>query len=282
MSAVTGYTVRDVTQLLELSPNQVRSWIRSGFLEPRRGPKNELRFTFQDLVLLRTAKSLMGQRVPPARVRTALQRLREQLPEGRPLTGVQIQVDGDHLVVHDGERRWEPESGQGRFDFDVGELARSVEPLARAQAEAVQSSDQPMSADDWVDLGLELETVAPVQSRDAYRRALELEPLRVDARLNLGRLLTEEGALASAEAHFRLAEWIAPEDPVPAYNRGVTLEAMGQLEAASDCLRRGITADPTFRDAYLALARIQERLGDRRAALRTLNQLRRLGDDPKA
>lgn len=278
---MSGYTVRQVTQLLGLSAPRVRSWVRAGFLNPRRGPRNELRFSFQDLVLLRTAKSLMEQRVPAARIRAALQRLKQQLPAGRPLTAVQIEVDGERLVVHDGERRWEPESGQGRLDFDVGELARSVEPLARAQAEAAQSSDGSMSADDWTELGLELETVAPVQSRDAYRRALELEPLRIDARLNLGRLLTEEGALAAAESHFRLAEMLAPEDPVPAYNRGVTLEGLGELEGASACFRRSITADSTFRDAYRALARIQERLGDRRAALRTLNQLRRLGgDDP--
>lgn len=279
VSAVTGYTVRDVSQLLELSPHQVRAWVRSGFLTPRRGPRNELRFNFQDLVLLRTAKSLVRQNVPPARVKAALRRLEQQLPSGRPLTGVQIQVDGDQLVVHDGERRWEPESGQGLFDFDVADLARSVEPLARAHAAAAQSTDAGMSADDWIDLALELETVAPVQSRDAYRRALEMEPMRLDARLNLGRLLTEEGMLEPAEAHFRLAEMVAPEDPVPAYNRGVTLEALGQLDGASDCLRRCITKDPTFRDAYLALARIQERLGDRRAALRTLTQLKRLGGD---
>lgn len=279
MSALTGYTVRDVSQLLELSPHQVRAWVRSGFLEPRRGDRNEYRFTFQDLVLLRTAKSLMSQDVPPVRVRAALARLREQLPRGRPLTGVQIRVDGDQLVVHDGERRWEPESGQGLFDFDVAELARRVEPLAAAQAAAARSSDETMSIDDWFDLAMELETVAPVQSRDAYRRTLELDPFHLEGHLNLGRLLTEEGLLGPAEAHFRAAESVAPEDPVPPYNRGVTLEGLGQLEAATACLRRAITKDPAFRDAYIALARVQERLGDRQAAIRTLNQLKRLGGD---
>jgi tetratricopeptide (TPR) repeat protein len=283
VSAVTGYTIRDVAQLLDLTESQVRGWVRSGFLDPRRGPRREYRFSFQDLVLLRTARSLIQQSVPPARVKVVLQRLRAQLPRGRPLTGVQIQVDGDQIVVNDGEQRWEPESGQARFDFEVAELARRVEPLARAQAEAATADDEAMTAEDWFDLALDLETVAPLQAKDAYRRALELEPLRTDARMNLGRLLIEEGRMSSADAHFRLAEMIAPEDPVPAFNRAVTLEALGQLEAASDSLRRAITAEPTFREAYLALARIQERLGDRRAALRTLTQLKRIGaDEPPA
>jgi len=276
---VTGYTVRDVAQLLELDPRQVRSWIRSGFVDPRRGARNEYRFSFRDLVLLRTAKTLIDREVPPARIRGALARLRSQLPRGRPLTGVQIEADGDRLVVHDGEHRWEPESGQGRFDFDVGELARRVEPLARARVEAAHASEAPMAVDDWVDLAAELETVAPVQARDAYRRALELDPFRVDARLNLGRLLSEEGLVGAAEGQFRLAESLAPEDPVPAYNRGVALEALGELEAASACHRRALELDRRFRDAYRALARLQEQLGDRRAALRTLTELKRLGGD---
>ncbi|MGH7806347.1 MAG: MerR family transcriptional regulator, partial [Candidatus Binatia bacterium] len=55
---MSGYTARDVAKLLALSIGQVRSFVRAGFLVPERGPRGEFRFTFQDLVLLRTAKEL--------------------------------------------------------------------------------------------------------------------------------------------------------------------------------------------------------------------------------
>ena len=49
-----SYTTRDVAKLLGLSEAQVRSQAR-GYLAPDRGPRNAYRFSFQDLVLLRTA-----------------------------------------------------------------------------------------------------------------------------------------------------------------------------------------------------------------------------------
>ena len=53
-----GYGARDVAKMLGLSVAQVRSYARLGFVEAQRGPRGELRFSFQDLVLLRTARGL--------------------------------------------------------------------------------------------------------------------------------------------------------------------------------------------------------------------------------
>src|ERR1700694_909034 len=103
--------------MLGLSVSQVRSYVRAGFLEPERGPRGELLFSFQDLVLLRTAKCLVSARLAPRRGRSALRKLREQLPEGRPLRGVHIRAEGDRIVVGDGRARWSPGSGQVRFGF---------------------------------------------------------------------------------------------------------------------------------------------------------------------
>ena len=57
------YNARNVAKLLDLSVGQVRSYARSGLLRPERGPRGEYRFSFQDLVLLRTAKGLLDARV---------------------------------------------------------------------------------------------------------------------------------------------------------------------------------------------------------------------------
>ena len=60
-----SYTTRDVAKLLGLSEAQVRSQAR-GYLAPDRGPRNTYRFSFQDLVLLRTAKTLGDARISAA------------------------------------------------------------------------------------------------------------------------------------------------------------------------------------------------------------------------
>jgi hypothetical protein len=72
----------------------VRAFARDGYLTPGRGPRGELRFSFQDLVILRTAKGLVAARIPTRRIRRALKRLRAELPRGRSLAELRITPKG--------------------------------------------------------------------------------------------------------------------------------------------------------------------------------------------
>src|SRR5688500_16558264 len=105
-SAMAGYSARDVATMLEIPVAQVRAYAATGVVEPRRGPRGELRFSFQDLVVLRTAKELVAANIPARRVKATLQRLRAQLPNGRPLAEVRIAADGERVVVQDGGMLW--------------------------------------------------------------------------------------------------------------------------------------------------------------------------------
>src|SRR5689334_1592219 len=159
----SGYSTKDVAALLGLSAESVRSYVRAGFLSPRQGPRGEYYFTFQDLVLLRTAKGLLAARVPRRRVRLALQNLREQLPSDRPLTGVRISAQGHHVVVRDGRDVWNPESGQGLFDFELAELAQEASTLTLRTPAPAEGEDRenPEEALDWYERGYFLEEDSP-------------------------------------------------------------------------------------------------------------------------
>src|SRR5881227_1722357 len=204
---MTGYTTEEVARLLGLSPAQIRSYTRAGFLSPSparaAGGRGELRFSFQDLVLLRAAKGLMAARIPAAKIRGSLRRLKQQLPRGRALSELRITAEGHRVVARDGALAWNPDSGQLVLDFDVATLAERAAPLARRQAAAARRVEDDLDAEQWFDLGLELEVSAPEDARDAYRRTLELDPHHADARVNLGRLLVESGRAEEAETHFR-------------------------------------------------------------------------------
>jgi tetratricopeptide (TPR) repeat protein len=273
---VGGYGVREVSSILGLSVAQVRSYVRAGFLRPARGPRGALRFSFQDLLLLRTAQGLVAARIPERRVKRALRKLKDQLPEGRPLTGVQVVVEGDRIIVHDGSARWQPESGQVLFDFEVGEIAERVAPLVTRAAGAESSSARRLSADDWYDWACDLEDAAPDQAREAYRRALEIEPDHGAALVNLGRLLHAAGAPGVAEAHYRRALEIQPADATAAFNLGVVLEDQGRLDEAVEAYERAARIDPRSADAHYNAALLHERRGDEAAALRHLKIYRRL------
>ena len=270
-----GYTTRDVESLIGLPPRQIRQIGRSGVLDPERGPNNRYIFSFQDLVLLRTAKELLDAEVPQRRILRALHQLKTQLPDDRSLTELRIGAEGDEVVVHDEGQSWDPESEQLRMSFDVAELAAQVEPLDRAAVAA--ATRQNGSAGEWLDLGLELEGHAPAQARAAYEKVLDLDPRHVDALTNLGRLLQEDGELEAAVVHYRRALEAAGGDaPTAAFNLGLALEDLGRDRAAADAYGAALAADPAFADAHYNLSRLYEQSGDRVSALRHLKTYRAL------
>ena len=229
-TSLPGYTSAEVARMLGLSARQIRSYVQADFLSPRRGPRREFRFSFQDLVVLRAARDLVDQRVPTRRVRRVLAKLRRQLPRGRSLAALRISFEGGEVVVRAEGEIWNPESGQLLLDFQVADLARQAAPLA-GRLISRAGDPESLSAEDWYELGFELEASALEEAKNAYQRGLELDPMHADAHLNLGRLIHEEGAAEEAEAHYRTALGIRPKDSTAAYNLGVALQDRGCLDS---------------------------------------------------
>jgi hypothetical protein len=101
----------DAARILGLSEARIRELVRSGLCRPARAGRSYA-FSFQELVVLRTAAGLLAQNVPMARVRRALAALMRELPAERPLSGLRIFADGKRVAVRDGGTAWEPETGQ--------------------------------------------------------------------------------------------------------------------------------------------------------------------------
>ena len=275
---MTGYTTEEVARLLGLSPAQIRSYTRAGFLSPARGGRGNLRFTFQDLVLLKAAKGLLAARIPAAKIRGSLRRLKQQLPRGRALSELRITAEGHRVVARDEAIAWNPESGQLVLDFDVATLAQRAAPLARRRAAAARRVEEDLDAEQWFALGLELEVSEADEARDAYRRALELDPHHADAHVNLGRLLVEADRAEEAETHFRAAVADHPAHATAWFNLGIALEDRRRLNDAVKAYEQAIVADRRLADAYFNLARLYEQAGKRAAALRNLSKYRLLTD----
>ena len=250
--------------MLGLSPSQIRAYAARGVLRPERGERGELRFGFEDLVILRTAGEL-AEKVPERRVRRVLRHLREQLADEKSLTGVRLEADGERVLVREGENVWNAESGQEVFDFEVSE-ARALGVVAQRET----------TAEDWFELALDLEDTAPGEARVAYERAIDIDPHHVDAQVNLGRILHEGGAPLAAEKHYRAALEIEPDHSVAIFNLGVALEDLGRLTEAIKMYQKAIALEPDNYDAHYNLAGIYERRGDKAAAVQHLKICKRL------
>lgn len=270
-----GYSTRDVAELLNLSAAQVRSYAHGEFLAVEKDPSGEYRFSFQDVVLLRTSKELRSANIKPKKIMEALRKLRVQLPSNRPLSAVHIVAEGGIVVVRDGTTIWNPESGQVQFDFSVAELATQMVPLALKKIRLVETADAP-DADEWYDLGYDLESVDPGEAIEAYRNAIDLDPSHADARVNLGRLLFEMSRIEEAEDHYRAVLDLTPGHATASFNLALVLEQTGRVEEAIAAYRSAIENDPTFADAYYNIGRLYEQKGKRAAALRHMATFRRL------
>ncbi|MBV9316111.1 MAG: MerR family transcriptional regulator [Gammaproteobacteria bacterium] len=75
-----SYSMRDVQRVLRLSADTTRNLIKSGFVKPARGARREYRFSFQYLIVLRTARALFDAKIPARRIRRSLESLRRELP----------------------------------------------------------------------------------------------------------------------------------------------------------------------------------------------------------
>jgi DNA-binding transcriptional MerR regulator len=275
---VTGYSAKEIGRLLGMSAGELRGYVRAGFLSPERGEHGELLFSFQDLVFLRTARGLTDARMPPRRIRRAFSRLREQLPEGRPLSGVRLAVEGRRIVAEDGAHRWQPESGQILLDFDPPESAPAAAPtpeiLTPRSSEARTTEE--FSAEQWFELACELEADAPDEAIAAYRRALAVDGAHADAHVNLGRLLHEAGDAAEAAAHYEAALAARPDDAVAAFNLGVAEEDLRRLPEALLAYQKAVRLDPQNADAHYNAAALAERLGRTAEALQHLKSYKKL------
>ncbi len=276
MCPSTGFPTRQVLGLLGLTEARLRYWVRSGFVKPGRGPGNRFRFKFQDLIVLRTAQSLVDSGMSIRRVKRALDRLRQTLPQGRSLTELRILAVGGVVVVEDGGEVWEADSGQRLLILDVAEMARSAAPLASVVAAEARDISAELSAKDWYDLGLDLEATTIEESMAAYRRAIALDPGSAAPYLNLGRLCHEQGDLEEAEGLYRRALLLSDPDATAAFNLGVVLQDGERWREAVAAYLQAIELDPGYADAYYNLAAVYEHLGDSAIALQNLQAYRRL------
>ena len=273
------YTTREVAELSGLPESRIRGWTRVELLAPARDDRGLWRYSFQDLALLRTAAELLRAGLSTRRVTKTLRLIRDQLPEGRPLSAVRILVSGQRVVVKDRLSSWEPELRQGTFDFDVQALSMKVAPNFAPSPDPRLA--QTGSAADLYQSALDLELSGHADAaREAYAGALQRDPKLVNARINLGRLLHAEKRFAEAELHYRAALEQDSENAMAAFNLGVALEDQGKTDAAAEAYLRALSADKGYADAHFNLSRLLEARGDERGALRHLSSFRRLVRDP--
>jgi tetratricopeptide (TPR) repeat protein len=296
----TSYSARHAAQLIGLPESAIRSCIRDGLVGmPGTVPAQ---LTFRDLSALRTVKALVDAGLPLPRIRRELVRIQLGLRDGASLAELTIEARGGEVWVrgksgvtelpgqlalpfelapgaHDAPDAHDAHDAlDGRGGLAAPEPAGALYELPRATEAPPPAliAVAPATADQWLSRALQLEDRDPVAAIDAYRRSLRLRPECTEAWINLGRMFAESGDHAAARECFTRALEIDPHDATPYYNLGVVAQDAGEEADAIELYRRALDLDPGIAEAHYNLATLFDQSGDSRAAIRHINEYRKL------
>ena len=272
------HTLRSIQEMLGLGRKVILNLVAAGFVVPVRGAHNEYRFSFQDVVLLRTAYQLRQAKIAPRKLLRSLRLLRSRLPQELPMSGLRIRAVGTDVAVKDGNAQWEALSGQMLLDLEVVGVGGTAVAFLQhpAAAPAPASAPTTATAAEWYDRALGLEAADPRAAEAAYRRALDLRPGFADAYANLGALMCEQQRWGEAIALLDEGIGRCPDEALLHFNRGIALEELESNDEALASYLSCLRLEPGFADAHYNAARLLELKGQRQGALRHYSAYHRL------
>jgi hypothetical protein len=258
------FSTRAAARILAISPDRIRYWVRRALIRPlTRG--RQMRFGFDDLLVMRLAKDLLPSRHRMEPMRRCLERVRGMFGGARPLTSLRLVNRDGQIVVRDAGVMVEVASGQMLLNFSACPAPGKVEERfgpARvrerfAEARRLAESD-------------------PLRALTLYSELLGREPRNFEAHIDLAALLEREGDLGGALRALLGAAAIMPTNAEVHVRLGLLYRRRNEVQNALSSFLRAVECDPLSLAAHRNLAELYEAMGRKREALRHLSTLHRL------
>jgi tetratricopeptide (TPR) repeat protein len=257
------YTREEVCRLLAITERQLRDWERHNLISTAQT------FAIPDLIALRTLAKLRKDRIPPARIRAALNALRDRLREVEdPLRELRVIADGRRIRVEIAGQHMEPMSGQLLFNFDGAELRRLLS-FPRAGERKDEERGKRDAAERSFQKGLQFEQSGAVRDAiQAYEAAVHLDPRSAGAWVNLGTIYFNARQFGKAENHYRRALEADPTYALAHFNIGNLYDERGDYERALHHYKHAVDLNPKYADAHYNLALLYQGGGHTMDAVR--------------
>jgi hypothetical protein len=258
------FSTRAAARILAISPDRIRHWVKRSLVRPlTRG--RQMRFGFDDLLVMRLAKDLLPNRHHTEPMRRCLERVRGMFGGGRPLTSLRLLNRDGQIVVREGGVMVEAESGQLLFQFD-----------APAAPGKVEERFGPARVRKRFEEARRLAESDPLRALTLYSELLGREPRNFEAHLDLAGLLERKGDLGGALRSLLGAAAIAPTNAEAYVRLGLLYRQRNEVQNALGSFLRAVECDPLSLAAHRNLAELYEAMGRKRDALRHLSTVHRL------
>jgi DNA-binding transcriptional MerR regulator len=119
---------QQVREIIGLTRRQMQYWASTDLVVPSYTTAGgHARYTFEDLVALKTAKRLLGAGVSVQRIRNVMSELKNVLPKiKRPLSELTLVATGDVILVFYEDTVFEAITGQ-QWILELAEIQRDIE-----------------------------------------------------------------------------------------------------------------------------------------------------------
>lgn len=124
---VTEFTSKQVCTITGVTPRQLNYWRNTALIIPSQQTRGgHARYTFQDIVAVKTAQQLISVGTSVQRIRKTLSSLLEFLPTVKqPLSELSVLATADTVLVFQGGAAFEPLTGQ-TWILEIAELQRDI------------------------------------------------------------------------------------------------------------------------------------------------------------
>ncbi|HET7102742.1 MAG TPA: tetratricopeptide repeat protein [Terracidiphilus sp.] len=257
---MTSYCRRDVLRILQISSRQLQGWEKAGLILSRET------YSFQDLGLLRTLRSLREDDVPAAAIRHSIVAMKAVAGMANPLVEACLIRTGTRLAFRCDGAVVDPIRRQLLFDFeryDSSVAATCPAPLRRV------TPGTPGTVQDIFMAAVQAEETGDKKRAIAlYEQILRHHPAYAPACINLGTIHFHLRQLNRAEELYRRAAEIDPGYVLAFFDLGNVLDELDRLDESIAAYRQALALAPRYADAHYNLALAFERRKDPRAALR--------------
>lgn len=255
------YTISDLSRILRVSPWRIRRWVKLGLVAPLETEQRLVTFDFHQASLAKRLCDLLAQGASLAAIRRSLEQLRRWLPEDQSPLAQVARLEPERLLVRVDDRLLD---GLGQQHFDFGD---------DAEATLTALLDSLADLDELFEAALGFEDAGHLdQAAEAYRRALELDPLEPVLHFNLGNVLYGLEQFPASLASLQEAVRLDGKYAEAWNNLGNVHAELGQYDDAARAFRRSLLLMPGYALAESNLSRVLELVGPAPGGLRLVTE----------
>ena len=278
------YTLATLTQILDVTRDQIRAWVAAGLIRPCRIQYGVWYFDFRQITAAKKLLELLQSGIPLSRLRKSFEQLRRWIPDAsEPLEQLSVLENKQQILARLEQGDLIEPDGQLHLDFDLdsGSVSLKIMPGPRTSSEwfhqGIEQEEQGYLAEAAesyrqslliggpdVRTCFNLANVLTAQGKKAqaverYLQAVEIDSSFADAWNNLGLVLADLNRPADACSAFYKVLAIDPNDLRAHYNLADTLDEMGKAEQATEHWHAYLKFDGTSQWAVYARKRVAVR-----------------------